>query len=39
MLQKYSPSGALLWSQVISTGSRQRHATSLALSPDEPMWW
>ena len=35
-LHKYSPSGVLLWSQVISTGSFANDiATSLALSPDE----
>lgn len=35
-VHKYSPSGVLLWSQVISTGYfAQDVATSLALSPDE----
>lgn len=35
-VHKYSPSGVLLWSQVISTGSFANDiATSLALSPDE----
>lgn len=35
-LHKYNASGALLWSQVISTGSLANDiATSLALSPDE----
>jgi hypothetical protein len=35
-LHKYSPSGALLWSQVISTGFFANDvARSLALSPDE----
>ena len=35
-LHKYNPSGVLLWSQVISTGSFANDmATSLALSPDE----
>ena len=33
-VQKYSPSGALLWSQMDSTGSGYAVATSLALSPD-----
>jgi PKD repeat protein len=34
-LHKYDPSGVLLWSQVISTGSfANDYATSLALSPD-----
>ena len=34
-LHKYSPSGVLLWSQVISTGPMANDiATSLALSPD-----
>jgi PKD repeat protein len=33
-VQKYSPSGALLWSQADSTGSGYAVATSLALSPD-----
>ncbi|HJS28265.1 MAG TPA: PQQ-binding-like beta-propeller repeat protein [Anaerolineales bacterium] len=35
-LHKYSPSGALLWGEVISTGPFANDiATSLALSPDE----
>ena len=35
-VHKYNPSGALLWSQVISTGFFANDiATSLALSPDE----
>jgi PKD repeat protein len=35
-VHKYNPSGVLLWSQVISTGSLANDtATSLALSPDE----
>jgi len=35
-LHKYSASGVLLWSQVVSTGSFANDmATSLALSPDE----
>jgi len=34
-VQKYSPSGALLWSQGSSTGGGYAIATSLALSPDE----
>jgi PKD repeat protein len=35
-LHKYNPSGDLLWSQVISTGTFANDiATSLALSPDE----
>ena len=35
-VHKYSPSGVLLWSQVISTGFFANDiATSLALSPDE----
>ena len=35
-MHKYSPSGVLLWSQVISTGFFANDiATSLALSPDE----
>jgi PKD repeat protein len=35
-LHKYSPSGVLLWSQVISTSFfANDYATSLALSPDE----
>ena len=35
-VHKYSPSGVLLWSQVVSTGSFANDiATSLALSPDE----
>lgn len=34
-VQKYSPSGVLLWWQVDSTGSGYAVATSLALSPDE----
>jgi hypothetical protein len=35
-LHKYSPSGVLLWSQVINTGVASNNiATSLALSPDQ----
>jgi PKD repeat protein len=35
-LHKYNPSGVLLWSQLVSTGSFANDmATSLALSPDE----
>ena len=34
-VQKYSPSGALLWSQGSSNGGIYAIATSLALSPDE----
>ena len=35
-LHKYNPSGVLLWSQLISTGSFANDiATSLALSPDQ----
>ena len=35
-LHKYSPAGALLWSQVLATGFMANDvATSLALSPDE----
>ena len=35
-LQKYNPSGGLLWSQVIATDLMANdYATSLALSPDE----
>jgi len=34
-VQKYSPSGILLWSQADSTGDGYAIATSLALSPDE----
>jgi hypothetical protein len=35
-LNKYSPTGALLWSQVINTGFASNNiATSLAFSPDE----
>ena len=35
-LQKYNPSGGLLWSQVIATDPMANdYATSLALSPDE----
>ena len=34
-VQKYSPSGALLWSQQDSTGGGYAIASSLALSPDE----
>ncbi len=34
LVQKYSPSGALLWSQGDSTGSGYAIASSLALSPD-----
>ena len=34
-VQKYSPSGALIWSQTDSTGDGYAIATSLALSPDE----
>ena len=35
-LRKYSPAGALLWSQVINTGFQSNNvATSLALSSDE----
>lgn len=34
-VQKYSPSGALLWSQGSSNGGPYAIATSLALSPDE----
>jgi PKD repeat protein len=33
-VQKYSPSGALLWSRLDSTGSGYAIASSLALSPD-----
>lgn len=33
-VQKYSPTGALLWSQLDSTGSGFAVASSLALSPD-----
>lgn len=33
-MQKYDPSGALLWSQVDLTGSGYAIASSLALSPD-----
>jgi len=35
VVQKYSPSGALVWSQVDSTGNGFAIASSLALSPDE----
>ena len=34
LVQKYSPSGALLWSQGDSTGGGYAIASSLALSPD-----
>jgi PKD repeat protein len=34
LVQKYNPAGALLWSQVDSTGSGYAIASSLALSPD-----
>jgi WD40 repeat protein len=35
-LHKYNPSGSLLWSKLINTGSLSNNiATSLALSPDE----
>jgi len=34
VVQKYSPAGALLWSQGDSTGSGYAIASSLALSPD-----
>ena len=34
-VRKYSPSGALLWSQQDSTGGGYAIASSLALSPDE----
>ena len=35
-LHKYSPTGALLWSQLINTGSFSNNvATSLAFSPDQ----
>ncbi len=34
LVQKYSPAGALLWSQGDSTGSGYAIASSLALSPD-----
>ena len=35
-LHKYSPTGALLWSQVINTGfASNNFATSLAFSPDQ----
>ncbi len=34
-VQKYSPSGALLWSRGSSNGGAYAIATSLALSPDE----
>jgi PKD repeat protein len=33
-IQKYSPSGAVLWSRLDSTGGGYAFATSLALSPD-----
>jgi len=33
-VQKYSPSGALLWSRLDSTGGGYAMASSLALSPD-----
>ena len=35
LVQKYSPSGALLWSQGSSNGGIYAIATSLVLSPDE----
>ena len=35
VVQKYSPSGGLLWSQGDSTGNGYAIASSLALSPDE----